>query len=252
MAKTITSTSNPTIVELAKLSNPKIRYSTGLFTVEGEKALEDILNSDTEIKDIFVIEDYDKIDNLPQENLTIASEAVMKKLATSDSVPKIITVAHQKIWDMFDLKEYDRLLLLDGISDPGNMGTLIRSAVAFGFEGILLNGNCVDPYNPKVIRSAAGNFFKIPFAKVANPFILKEFRNYTFIETDLHAIDANQPEHQHLDEKIILVLGSEANGISQDILNIPHENIRIATENVESLNVATAGSIIMYEFSKRF
>lgn len=252
MIKTITSPSNQTITDYAKLANAKERFSTGLFMVEGEKSYQDIVDAKIKIKDIFVADNYDKIDSLPEELTTIASEPILHKLSTSDSAPKIITVAYQNNWDMFDLKEFDRLLLLDGISDPGNMGTLIRSAVAFGFEGILLNGNCVDPYNPKVIRSAAGNFFKIPFAKVANPFVLKEFRNYTFVETDLRARDAYVPEMQPLDNKIVLVLGSEANGISQEILNIPHENTRIITDDVESLNVAIAGSIIMYEFSKRF
>lgn len=252
MVKKITSVTNPTIIEFSKLSNSKERFLTGLFSVEGEKSLEDILNSEVEIRDIFVSEDYDKIDSLPQEKVTIASEAVMKKLSASDSAPKVITIAIQRNFDMFDLKELDRLILIDGIADPGNLGTIIRSAVAFGFEGILLNGNCVDPYNPKVIRSAAGNFFKIPIAKVANAFVLKEFRNYMFIATDMHDKDAYQPEEQPLEKKIILVLGSEAIGISREILNIPHENTRVLTHNVESLNVATAASIIMYEFSKRF
>ncbi|MBQ2644867.1 RNA methyltransferase [bacterium] len=251
MVKKITAVTNPTVVEYAKLSNSKVRFLTGLFSVEGEKSLEDILNANIEIKDIFVSEEYDKIDKLPQDKVTIATEAIMKKLSSSDTPPKVITVASQRIYDMFDLKGYDKLLLLDGISDPGNMGTIIRSAVAFGFEGILLNGNCVDIYNPKVIRSSAGNFFKIPIARLANPFILKEFYSYQFIATDIHDTNFNSPEEIILWDKIILILGSEANGISEEILQLSHYNTKISTCNVESLNLATAASIIMYEFSKR-
>ncbi len=252
MAKKITSVTNPTIVEFSKLSTPKVRFLTGLFSVEGEKSLEDILNSYVEIKNIFVTEDYDKIDELPDDKVVIVSEPVMKKLASSDTPPKVLTVAFQQNLDMFDLKDTNRLLLLDGVSDPGNLGTIIRTAVAFGYEGILFANNCCDPYNPKVIRSATGNFFKIPFATVANSFVLKEFRDYQFVMTDLHAGSAHQPEDVPLEDKFILVLGSEAHGISQDILNIPHENVQIYTTDVESLNVATAGAIIMYEFSKRY
>ncbi len=252
MVKKITSVTNPTIIEFAKLSHPKVRFLTGLFMVEGEKCLKDILNSEVEIRDIFVSEDYDNIAELPEDKVTIASESVMKKLSTSDTPPKVITVAYQINLDMFDLKETNRLLLLDGVADPGNLGTLIRTAVAFGYEGILFTRNCVDPYNPKVIRSAAGNFFKIPFAEIANSFTLKEFRDYQFVMTDLHDDNAHSPEDTPLDKKYILVLGSEANGISREILNIPHENVHIYTTDVESLNVATAGAIIMYEFSKNY
>lgn len=252
MVKKITSVTNPTIVEFSKLSSHKTRFLTGLFSVEGEKTLFDILNSYVEVKNIFVLEEYYKIDELPKDKIIIVNDAVMKKLSSSDTPPKVLTVAYQQNMDLFDLKDTNRLLLLDGISDPGNLGTIIRTAVAFGYEGILLANNCVDPYNPKVIRSAAGNFFKIPFAIVPNTFILKEFRDYQFVMTDLHSEDSHLPEDVPLDSKFILVLGSEASGISDDVLKIPHENVKIYTTDVESLNVATAGAIIMYEFSKNY
>lgn len=251
MVKKITSVANPTIVEFAKLSTPKVRFLTGLFLVEGEKSLEDILNSDIEIRDIFVSEDFD-YSNLPADVVTVASEAVMKKLSSSDNPPKVITVAYQRHMDLFDFKGMNRLLLLDGISDPGNMGTIIRLATGFGYDGILLYGNCVDPYNPKVIRSAAGNFFKVPFATVPNAFTLKEFRTYFTVMTDLHDADPDVPEDIPLEKQFIFVLGSEANGISKEILEIPHWTAKIPTQSVESLNVATAAAIIMYEFSKKY
>lgn len=253
MVKKITSVSNPSIVEFSKLpTNHKVRFLTGLFSVEGEKPLRDILDSYVQIKNIFVTEDYNKTEELPENKVIIVSEAVMKKLSSSDTPPKVLTVAYQQNLDMFDLKDTNRLLLLDGVSDPGNLGTIIRTAVAFGYEGILLANNCVDPYNPKVIRSAAGNFFKIPFANVANSFTLKEFRDYQFVMTNLHTKQAHSPEDVPLEDKFILVLGSEADGISQEILNIPHENVQIYTTGVDSLNVATAAAIIMYEFSKNY
>lgn len=251
MVKQITSVTNPTVVEFAKLSTSKVRFLTGLFLVEGEKSLEDILESEIEIRDIFVSEDFD-YSNLPEDLVTVASEAVMKKLSSSDNPPKVITVAYQRNYDLFDFNGMNRLLLLDGISDPGNMGTIIRLAAAFGYDGIFLYGNCVDPYNPKVIRSAAGNFFKVPFATVPNAFALKDFRPYFTVMTDLHEPDTDSPEDIPLEDKFILVFGSEANGISKEILDIPHWNTNIKTQSVESLNVATAAAIIMYEFSKKY
>jgi TrmH family RNA methyltransferase len=251
MVKQITSVANDTIVEYSKLSSVKARCSTGLFIVEGEKALLDIINSDIQIKDIFVSEDYD-YSKLSENMVTVVSEPVMKKLSSSDNPPKVITVAYQRNLDMFDLKGLNRLLLLDGISDPGNMGTIIRLAAGFNYDGILLYGNCVDPYNPKVIRSAAGNFFKIPFATVANDFSLKEYRKYFTVMTDLHDLQSLKPEEIPLEEPFILVFGSEANGISKEILDIPHYNTKIPMQNIESFNVATSAAIIMYEFQKKY
>ena len=250
MLKKISSTTNSLIIECAKLSNAKHRKKTGLFAVEGEKALEDIISAKIEIEHIFVSEDFSDICKLPQNKLIVASEPVMKKLATSDSTPKVITVAHQRAENLSDFKNFSKILLSDGISDPGNMGTIIRSASAFGYEGILLTENCVDIYNPKIIRSAAGNFFKIQFANVDFEQLKQNFSDFQFIMTDLHGKKVSAPEEIQLKQKHILVLGSEANGISDNILKIPHENVKIQTKNVESLNVAISASILMYEFSK--
>ena len=251
MVKKITSVNNPTVLEFSKLSNSKIRFLTGLFSVEGEKSLNDIIQSETEIRDIFVTESYDKIDTLPKDKVTVVTEPVMKKLSSSDTPPKVLTVAFQRNYDILELVSCTRLLLLDGISDPGNMGTLIRTAVAFGFEGILLHGNSVDVYNQKVIRSTAGNFFKIPVIKVKKSDIIKNFSEFKFYMTDLHSDKIFDINNFSISDKSILVLGSEANGISDEILDISHESIKISTKNVESLNVATAGAILMYEFSKQ-
>lgn len=251
MAKKITSVNNPTILEFSKLSNPKIRFLTGLFSVEGEKPLDDIIQSETAIRDIFVTESYDKIDTLPKDKVTVVTEPVMKKLSSSDTPPKVLTVAFQRNYDISEFVDCSRLLLLDGISDPGNMGTLIRTAVAFGFEGILLHGNCVDIYNQKVIRSAAGNFFKIPVIKLEKADITKNFNEFEFYMTDLHSDKIFDINNFSISNKSILVLGSEANGIADEILEITHKNVKIPTQNVESLNVATAGAILMYEFSKQ-
>lgn len=251
MVRKITSVSNPTIVEFSKLSTSKVRFLTGLFLVEGEKSLEDILEYEIEIRDIFVSEDYDFSD-LPEDLVTIASEPVMKKLSSSDNPPKVITVAYQRKYDLFDFNGMNRLLLLDGISDPGNMGTIIRLAAGFGYDGIMLYGNCVDPYNPKVIRSAAGNFFKVPFATLSDVNSLKEFSSYCTVMTGLHETESVSPENISLGKQFIFVLGSEANGISKEILDFPHKNTNIPTQSVESLNVATAAAIIMYEFSKKY
>ncbi len=250
MLKTISSTTNSAIIEYSKLSETKFRKKSGLFLVEGEKALDDIISAKIEIKQIFVGENIKLRVKCPPEKVITSTEAVMKKLSTSDSVPKVITIAVQKKENISDFTKFSKIILLDSISDPGNVGTIIRSAVAFGYEGIILSGSCADMYNPKIIRSAAGNFFKIPFATVTPQELSDNFANFQFIMTDLHGDKVAEPDKIQLKDRHILVLGSEAKGISDDILKIPHENVKIPTKNVESLNVAVSASILMYEISK--
>ncbi len=195
MLKKITSVSNSIIVEYSKLTNNKYRNKTNLFIVEGEKPLIDIMESNIAIKNIFAVENFEKINKLPQEKLIIVTDSVMKKLSTSDTAPKILTVAFQKKLSLSEFQQKNKLLLIDKISDPGNLGTIIRSAAAFGFEGIIFVNNCVDPYNPKVIRSAAGNFFKIPFVIIEDTTDIKKITNFQFIMTDLHSEKAYLPEN---------------------------------------------------------
>ena len=253
MLNQITSVTNKKIVEYSKLANKKYRQETGLFCVEGEKAYEDIVNSNIKIEQIFVTENYENISRLQENITTIVSESIMKKLSTSDTPPKIFTIAHQNIINFDDMiNGSHRILLLDGISDAGNMGTLIRLAVGFNFDLIILANNCVDVYNPKVLRASTGNFFKIDFAILKNNNDLKKLNNHQFIMTDLYAKSSFSPEEINLKKDFVLVFGSEANGISKEILNFSHDNLKIKTKNVESLNVATAGAIIMYELAKKF
>lgn len=240
--------SNQKIVEYFKLKNPKYRAESGLFIVEGEKALDDITENNITIRDILITDKLNMSLNIPDDKVTFVNEAILKKLSTSVSAPKVITVAEMVSRNITEFTKLNRLILLEGISDPGNLGTIIRSAVAFGFEGIILSGNCVDLYNPKVIRSAAGNFFKLPIINILN--LGKEFNEFKIYTTYLHSDKSKDIMEITPVKKFILSFGSEASGISGDLMKTSSENIVIKTKNVESLNLATSASIIMYEFSK--
>lgn len=240
--------SNSKIVNYSKLVNPKYRQQSRLFLVEGEKALEDIINNNISVRDILITDENILSKFSEGDNVTLVSEQVMKKVASSTSAPKILTVAEQKNYDYTNLISKNRLILLENISDAGNLGTIIRDAVAFGFEGIILLGDCVDLYNPKVIRSAAGNFFKIPVIKIKE--LNNEFENFKIYTTYLHSDKSTFADEIVPAEKFILSFGSEAGGLSENFMKNSSENVVIKTKDVESLNIATSAAILMYEFSK--
>lgn len=147
--------------------------------------------------------------------------------------------------------KYGRILLLDGVSDPGNAGALIRSALAFGFDLVLGSGDTVDLYNPKVVRSSAGAIFGIP-ACAGSPedaAVLKKHQNYAIAITDPHGGDIKtQMRKFKPGKRLILAIGSEAEGISAELRSLADYSIRIEHSTVvESLNAAVAGSILMKE-----
>jgi TrmH family RNA methyltransferase len=175
------------------------------------------------------------------------------------------TLAGQGIIALFDIPQHNldkavisdakMILLLDNISDPGNAGTLIRSALAFGIDLVLTTSNAVEIYNPKVVRSSAGAMFGLPVLAIEPTALvrLKKEENFRVLAADLRGetVDAAL---SHLKEKdnLILAIGAEASGLTASILKLADIRIRIPHEKaVESLNAAVAGSIIMKELYNR-
>lgn len=239
------------IKEIKKLHQKKFRDETGLFIAEGFKIFEEIISAGIKIKSVFVLPNVntDKI----TVDYTVIDESSMKKISTTESVCEILTVAEKKHYDINILSNMKQIALLDEISDPGNLGTIIRSAAAFGIDAIILHGNCVDLYSPKVIRSSAGNFFKIPIIPI------KRIRE-TEHACKEHIIYCTAPGKEStvslgsvgaVSEKIIIMFGSEAKGLSTELLSLADYNIRLdMAKNVESLNLAVSASIIFYELYK--
>lgn len=142
----------------------------------------------------------------------------------------------------------EKILLLEDIQDPGNVGTLIRTAAALGFGGIILSDKCSDPYLPKTVQASAGTVVSVWTRK--NSDYLSMTRQLIEKDYKLFAADTNGTIFKTLGghKKIILALGNEGNGLSDDLLSISHEAVKIPIkeQNAESLNVAAAGAILMY------
>ncbi len=236
------------IKELVKLHQKKYREETGLFLVEGLKSVEELIKQNIEIIDIFSTKEL----NI-SEKYSIIKEETMKKLATTSSTCEVLAIAKKQTYSKNEISKANKVILLEEISDPGNLGTIIRSAAAFGIEAIILFGDCVDLYSSKVIRSTAGNFFKVPIITLKSKDEIKDFfPNHTVIATALSKENnISLKECAQLD-KYIVMFGSEAKGLSKELINITDKNIKLEmTNNVESLNLSVSASIVLYELFTR-
>lgn len=243
---TVRSISNNKMKEIIKLHQKKYRDELKLFIAEGEKAFEEVLKENIEIVNIYALETF--YPKIKTDKITVISENEMKKISTTASVCEVLVVGKQKKHSD-GVKNGNRIILLDRISDPGNLGTIIRSAAAFDIDGIIIFGDSTELYSPKVIRSAAGNFFKTPVSFIKSIKELKQlFPNHTLISTALKEENNISIKDAKKLEKFIIMFGSEAQGLNKQLIETADKNIVLEMKkNVESLNLSVSASIIMYE-----
>lgn len=231
----IESVNNERIKKYAKLNNKKFRDETGLFIVEGEHLVSEARNAG------ILVEAF----SLDGSIGTKVTESVMKKLSSLKSVPKQIGIAEKGVSD--DI--YGNVLVLDGIQDPGNLGTIIRSAVAFNIDTIIASSDTVDVYNTKTLRSSEGMFFHINYVVGDLEEIIAKLNDYLILTTDVNA--GEDIRNLKLTQKYALIVGNEGNGVRENIATLANKSIYIPMNNMcESLNVAIATSIILYELTQ--
>ena len=238
----IDSLDNKKIKELTSLKIKKYRDQYGLFLVEGKHLVDEAKKSGLLEEVILLDDEYDFDKKL------IVSEKVMKKLSFQDSLPSIMGVCKIKDNKLIGSK----YLLLDGIQDPGNLGTIIRSSLAFGVDTIVLSKDSVDLYNDKVIRSTQGMIFHINIIRCDLEDVINKIKGDIKIigtslgdSTPLRSIDKL--------ERYALIVGNEGNGVKKEILDLCDDIVRIEmNKDVESLNVGVATSIILYEMSDNY
>lgn len=234
----ITSVNNDLIKETAKLLRGKYRDETGLFLIEGMKGIEEAVNAKLEIVHIFSAEGFE---DLPQR--IEVTEPILAKISDAKTPPKAVAVVKQPKYEWS--KDYKKVILLEGIKDPGNMGTILRSASAFGIDAIILYGDTVDLYNPKCVRSTVGNLWKVPVFKMND---LNKFNDYERIATLPTGKDSVSLRNYQPAERVLIMFGSEAGGLSEELKNFATKNLTIEMDkNVESLNLSISASIVMYK-----
>lgn len=231
----ISSAANPVFKDLLKLKQKKYRTQTGTFLVEGEHLVREAIQSGSCLE---VIAGKDV--SWWNGKTTILENKLLQKLSDVEASQEIFALCRIPRRQ----KQYDRLLILDGIQDPGNLGTLFRSALAFGFDMIVME-NTVDPLNPKVLRASQGAIFRIDWLETEIISYMDEHPEYLFFGTDV-ANGSPLKSYVPSRNKIGLILGNEGVGIRQSILEKTAKNLKIEMEDMESLNVGVAGAIIMY------
>lgn len=239
----IESVENNNIKFLRKLSKKKYRDEYKKYIIEGIHLVKEAYQTNN-LEEVYIVngKDYDL-----DIKKTYITENIMKSISSLETPYDIIGICNYNQKE--DLK--NRILILDNIQDPGNLGTIIRSSVAFNIDTIVLSKNSVDLYNSKVLRGAQGmNFYINIIRKDLKEFIINlKKNNYKIYGTNV--VDGKNIKNVKNTEKYAIIMGNEGAGVSNEILFMCDENIYIKmSEKCESLNVAVATSIILYELSK--
>ena len=240
----ISSINNEYIKEISKLNEKKYRDKSNKYLIEGLHLVTEALKYDI-IDTIIIREDFNYETNI--KHIIVSSE-VMKKLSDNPSIPKIMAVVNKKESTI----KGNKILLLDRLQDPGNLGTIIRSAVAFNFDTIILSNDTVDLYNSKVLRSTQGMLFNINILRQDLTNVINELKNnnYTIYGTKVdNGYDVKKVNNTN---KFALIIGNEGTGISDNILKQCDKYLYIKmNNNCESLNAGVAASILMYEMGNK-
>ena len=239
-----------TIKQIASLKQQKFRKELSLFVVEGRKMVEELLRSDFETVGLYATEDF--INAYPSlAHTEIVSEIQMEQMSGQDTAPGILAVV--RIPQQFEIKTQSRYVLaLDGIANPGNLGTLLRTAEWFGIRDVVCSSDCVELWNPKVVQATMGSLFRVKVWTTDLATYLRHAQSEgkavygALLEGMNLFLQKEKPEG-------IIVIGSESHGIRTEVLPYithPVTIPRVGNSKTESLNAAVAGAIIMAEMTR--
>lgn len=237
MIKTITSLQNQFIKDLVSLKTSNKKKKENRFLIEGE----DLVSMAYETNQLDLVISLEEQLNYSDVDQIIVNQAILDKLSNNKSTSKILGVAHyQKHHDLGK-----KVIFLDNVQDPGNVGTIIRTALSFSYDSLVLGNNSASLYNEKVIQSSKGAVFKLPVYEQVNLKELKE-EGYKIVSTALEG--AINYLELSLSDKFVLVFGNEGQGVCQETLSLSDKIIKIDMDHIDSLNVAIAAGILMNHY----
>jgi TrmH family RNA methyltransferase len=246
--KYIESVKNPKVKAWKKLLTKKERDQSGTYLIEGFHLVEEALKEQI-VLEVIVNQDMERQTHMNLEGIEVVyvKDDVMKVICDTETPQGIAAVCEQKTVGIDDIK-LEKILLLDRIQDPGNLGTMIRTADAAGIDAVILGEGCADPYNPKVVRATQGSLFHLPLMKVN----LAEFIEKLDMPVYGTALEGGLPfEQVEKAESFALLMGNEGQGVSKNLLEITTKNLYIPIYGKsESLNVAIAAGILLYYLRK--
>lgn len=256
MIKNISSSKNDNFKHFKALKQKKERDRSLKYTVEGIKSVRDAIDANADISEILVSERfYSESDfSYPGKiDIYVIADGIFQTLSSTETPPGIIAVINQHRKSLPPINPDKPYIYCDNVRDPGNLGTIIRTADAAGFGGVLLSDGCADIYNPKTVRSSMGSFFHIPIFESINADEIRSLKNSGFsVFAGLLDDDTVDYTEADMSKPSIIVVGNEANGICGEIASLADFKVKIPIEGkAESLNVGVAAALLMYECKRQ-
>ena len=250
----ITSKENELIKHIKKLKDKKYRDENDEFIVEGIKMISEAIQEKVSIKNIIICEDCNSDYKFPSDlmyevakyNLVSVNEKVYKYITDVTNPQGILAIVKKNETSKIDYKQ-DFFLILDDIQDPGNIGTILRTADSINMKQIIVSKNTADCFNPKVVRSTMGAIFRINVIEEDLEIVIKNLKKHKIkiLATDLKT---NKSIYDVDFNKTAVIIGNESKGVSEKLLDMADDKIKIPmTGKTESLNASVATGIILYE-----
>lgn len=245
----ISSVKNPRIILWKSLLSRKGREAVNAFIVEGTRMVQEALASSFEVKAVLIREDFIPPfavqQDIPVYSLSVHVFSAVTDTRTPQGIAAVLTKRSLPL-------SGKRFVAMDAVQDPGNVGTIVRTADAAGFDGIILGPECADLFSPKVLRSTMGSIFRMGFSFPQNLVeTMQKFRSqgYSVISSQLDGDSFY--EREKVSSSFILIIGNEGNGISEAVRKTATHHLRLPMRGgAESLNAAVAAGIMMYDLTK--
>lgn len=256
----ISSKDNEFVKHIKKLKDKKYRDQSNEYVIEGIKLVEEAINENAKIKQIVICEECTKTQEISKKLMyEIASfdciyvtENVFNSITEVKNPQGILVVIERKNSENEINYNEDIIVALDGIQDPGNLGTILRTVDSIGLKQILVSKETADVYNPKVVRSTMGAIFRVKVIECDNlEKTLKEIKKYKY-EIVVTSLQTNESIYDIKYNKKIIVIGNEANGVSKEIQEMADKKVKIPMlGKTESLNASVATGIVLYEYVRQ-
>jgi len=259
----ITSTSNSLYKEVKSLNQKKFREEKGEYLIEGIRFIDEAIKENAPIKSFFISEKVSKVkggDELLKRILATniplyeISEHLLEGICDTENSQGVVAIIPIKKYDIEKvLSNAKKLLILETIQDPGNMGTIIRTADAAGFDGVIALKGCVDIYNSKVLRSTMGSIFHIPVVtQVEMAEAIEQIKRNNLKAFAAHLNGKKSIYEANMSNGGVILIGNEANGLSDELTSYADELVKIPMPGkAESLNASIASALFMYEMVRQ-
>lgn len=254
----ITSPANPLLKDVRRALARGIPTEQGYWVAETFHLLEEALRSERAVRAVLAAESVQKMVESHVRGVgvrvTVVADALFRGLAQTESSQGVIALVAPPVWSLDQLFRGRVLItVLDGLQDPGNAGSIVRAAEAFGSSGVLFLKGGVAPHNPKLLRASAGSIFRVPFvygldAELARA-ALKQAKLDVYAAVPCRGSGGTLPD-ANLSRKCAIIVGNEARGVSEELRHASIE-LSIPTMHVESVNAATAAAVLLYEAARQ-